>query len=1453
MPGLLAARWPRINRMRLSLAALLLLGCGGLLHAEEPNVTPEGERRFPLEVRARDEDGDQLKYAWTQLSGPTKVKIADPNSPKTWFTTTEAGEYVFEIRVSDGKDEAVKKKVWQITMPNQPPVAMVEREQKAILTQKVVLDGSDSTDKDGKISEYQWTLVSAPPEAKLKLSEKQLKERKFSFEPTEPGDYIFELKVSDGKDWSAPAQTTVKVAAINKRPVIDVAETELHGEVPVPPPVVHNPAPELGAPPKADVSLTKPGAYKPGEILVLDGSASTDPMNEDMEYFWRQVLEDKTPVLRTLVPDKASARGNKKDEFHCPVWKVKVIEPGTYKFVLEVSAGKGDKLRKASSAPVEFKVGAGNRPPTATFVAKDTQYEKGKTVTLDATLSSDPDNDKLEYFWGWSGKGNKPRQWIVDNGPRVQFIAEEEGNYGIRLIVGDGQVKSAPYEADIKVGTANRPPEVDVPKNIDATVGETVRISAKVSDPDQDPVTVEWKVVSPPSLKLSKEALAGNPLIFTPTERQVYAFSFVARDHSLSTEPKIVQVSVADNVNLPPTAVVKAGLTYGLNEKIVLDGSESSDPEKKRLTYVWKQLVEGNGPKIPGNPPPNSENKWEFIPSEKGAYQVSLTVSDGVSESRPHLVTFQVEEQAKPNQPPIATVLPPPSLIAGEQILLNGAGSTDPDKDPITYKWRVLEGAELVKLESADQPKLSVKTLKSGKARFELIVNDGKVDSAPVAVDLEIGGRREPPMAMPSGPLTAKTGEEVVLSGAKSTASGGSMIEEYQWGQLADGGPPLGLRDRDLRKQELRFKADKPGSYVFQLVVVDDKGMRSKPSAWTVNVEAGEAVAETPKPVAAPPKPNPEPEQPKADPPKQPETMATAPEEQGSKTTEEAKPEAKTGLVAVISELVPCEAGGELTLDGAGSKPGTEKSIEEYRWECVAAPEGAKVSFGFLNRGKAKPKIAIELPKDGEYTFELKVSNGKQWSEPVRATVKTRPPNVPPAASVVALTNYTDQDFNNPAALLRLPHVVKTDSRTNTLVVEEGREVLLDASGSADPDKSPKPLVYKWKQLSGPQPEHRSEDGPYLRFKPARTGIMVWDLLAFDGKTDSPPAQVRIQVLKSGTLPVAIPAQPQIEANVAVRGQAGNFIVLSGQPSRINPATKPRAQFAWRQIGGDDLQLRPEQMAKEQVGLRIYHPGRYRFMLTIKDGELYSLPAIVDVIVKDPAMKREPEVAPRTPEKQNESGALLPPPRHNPAAQRPKPEPEPAPEPKVTAEKPITPSPPDPPKVPEKPVRVPETVVTHNDVPETKPEPKTPPKPEPTAEAPHVAPPPEPVKPVTEPVTVTVGLTGELADPKYRSDDPLYQGRKKKLEQLVAAPGEEPQALLIQSLNEKDKDLRRIAAHALVQRGMSSAQGLIEVLENGTKESKAEAHWALQQLSRKSLAADPAEWRKWWTSQTAMP
>jgi len=76
-----------------------------------------------------------------------------------------------------------------------------------------------------------------------------------------------------------------------------------------------------------------------------------------------------------------------------------------------------------------------NEPPIAVINASPTQGSTPLTVTFDATDSSDPENEGLNYFWDF-GNGDISTESVVTR------TFDQEGNYSVSLVVNDGQLDS---------------------------------------------------------------------------------------------------------------------------------------------------------------------------------------------------------------------------------------------------------------------------------------------------------------------------------------------------------------------------------------------------------------------------------------------------------------------------------------------------------------------------------------------------------------------------------------------------------------------------------------------------------------------------------------------------------------------------------------------------------------------------------------------------------------------------------------------------------------------------------------------------------------------------------------------------------------------------------------------------------------------------------------------------
>jgi hypothetical protein len=90
---------------------------------------------------------------------------------------------------------------------NKPPVANAGASQQVIVGSTVVMDGSASSDGDGDLLTYVWTLVSRPAGSLATLSRSTAIGPPFTADSA--GIYVFSLVVNDGKSNSSSATVTV--------------------------------------------------------------------------------------------------------------------------------------------------------------------------------------------------------------------------------------------------------------------------------------------------------------------------------------------------------------------------------------------------------------------------------------------------------------------------------------------------------------------------------------------------------------------------------------------------------------------------------------------------------------------------------------------------------------------------------------------------------------------------------------------------------------------------------------------------------------------------------------------------------------------------------------------------------------------------------------------------------------------------------------------------------------------------------------------------------------------------------------------------------------------------------------------------------------------------------------------------------------------------------------------
>lgn len=498
----------------------------------------------------------------------------------------------------------------------------------------------------------------------------------------------------------------------------------------------------------------------------------------------------------------------------------------------------------ANKAPSVTILGTGDVRPNAAGIGLGATL--GGMVRLDASGSTDPDNDALTFEWSLTSRPEGSTVVLSDTKARIlQFKPDVLGAYVVGLKLDDGRGGQATQSLVVTVD--NRAPTGSVviepsftaiptesaPQSV--SIGGTVAINAEGStDPDGHPVSVSFAIAGKPSGSIASLTVDGKKARFDADRAGTYRVKITGTDGRASFEttyvfnadnrapqPVVVTaVSITDNVAAP--SVVTGTIGYVTQ----LDSSGSSDPDNNLASRGWELVSRPAGSAAALSA--TTGTAVNLTPDVLGDYAVKLTVTDsqgarGVKTTTVRVTNrqpvAQITTNATPNALPNAPTIRVP---ANTQVTLRGDGSTDADGDALTYLWTLVSSpsGSTAALSATGIAAPSITPVMEGSYVFRLRVTDPAGALSERTVTMTVG-TYAPVAVLDRSRITTVTGDTARVSAAMSFDRDGDTLS-YAW-QLDARPAGSAVTLASTTSADLSFVPDIPGAYQASVVISDGR------------------------------------------------------------------------------------------------------------------------------------------------------------------------------------------------------------------------------------------------------------------------------------------------------------------------------------------------------------------------------------------------------------------------------------------------------------------------------------------------------------------------------------------------------------------------------------------------------------------------------------------------------
>lgn len=463
----------------------------------------------------------------------------------------------------------------------------------------------------------------------------------------------------------------------------------------------------------------------------------------------------------------------------------------------------------------------------------------GHLVTLNGSQSKDRNNSSLTYKWTLKVPvGSTNAKLSSDTIANPQFTPDVAGAYVATLVVNDGKLGSDPSTVTVTAAIANSAPVANPGINQNVVVGSLVRLDGTGStDANDDMLTFKWILLSKPEGSNAVLTAAWSPVPkFTADVIGTYVVGLAVNDGKVDSVQQGMTVTAAVQNSVPvANAGANQNVVVSTTDDVVLDGTASSDANNDFLTYKWVLISKPDlsTATLVGS----TASKASFKADKEGTYVATLLVNDGKADSE---VVATTVTASRVNSAPVARVGANQTIKWSTNlptVTLDGSYSTDADLNPITYRWSMMSvppTSAVSGLTNATTAAPSFVPDKAGVYVASLIVNDGQVDSVPVATTITVESANAAPVANAGTAQTVAAGATATLSGAASTDADGDRLT-YKWTLTSVPAASTTALLSLATTSAPTLRTDVVGVYVLTLVVNDG---RADSAVATVSVTA---------------------------------------------------------------------------------------------------------------------------------------------------------------------------------------------------------------------------------------------------------------------------------------------------------------------------------------------------------------------------------------------------------------------------------------------------------------------------------------------------------------------------------------------------------------------------------------------------------------------------------------